>query len=219
MSEKGDSVFHFVFHAGQRAAQNPEMPLIIVVPYGREGEFMLNDWYLTNLDQIVIDNAMADIFGFAVAWVYMSGKNYTAASAVKDIIGVLNRIRADYNLDFSGIFILGDCEGGRRALVLAEQNPSLFRGIAVTSPLISNRNGETSLLELIGNLTDIPLIIRHGIYDEVSSIENSRLLFSEAHKYGIEPVFLETMNSHLTFNRDYRKYAFEFFDSIRNFNK
>jgi len=214
MSPDKDSIFHFVFHANKETLNKTYMPLIIVVPYNLDGESMIYDWYLKNLDQIVIDNKMADEYGFAMAWVYMKGKYYSGSSAQEDVNNVINRIRVDYPVDMTKIFVMGDCEGGRRALLLAGDNPGIFSGMAVTSPLISGSSDFNSPLGVLKNLATTPVIIRHGINDEVSPVDNSRTLVSEAMKYGLCPVYIETNNSHLTFEKDYRRYAFEFFYSI-----
>mgnify|MGYP000942309594 CR=1 FL=1 len=218
-SNKSDRIYHFVFHVGNNVLLKPKIPLIIAVPYALEGESMTEDWYLSNLDQIEIDNKMADDHGFAIVWVYMGGKSYTPQIGREDVISVIERIRESYDIDTTQIYVLGDCEGGRRALLLVERNPDLFSGIAVTSPITSFDYWNEAPINYVENLYNVPIVIEHGENDEVSTVENSRQFVADALNSGYSPKYIETKNSHLTFSKDYRRYAFIFFDSINNVKK
>lgn len=214
-----DSIYHFVFHVGKDVLLKPKVPLIIVVPYALQGESMPEDWYLSNLDQIEIDNKMADDYGFAIAWVYMGGKNYTPQVGREDVRSVIDRIKKDYNIDTSQIFVMGDCEGGRKALLLVECDPDLYSGIAVGSPITLSGYDSYAPINFVENLYNVPIVILHGEDDRVSSVENSRQFVAEALAYGYSPKYIETKNSHMSFVKDYRRYAFEFFDSLNNVRK
>jgi len=213
-SDKEGEFFHFVAHVGDTLDQKKKIPVVFVVPYDLKGGFMPEDWYLGNLDQIVNDNNLADKYGFALVWLYSRGKDYSPTSASEDLHLALERMRSLYDIDTTRMFIMGDCEGGRRAMALVRDNPGLFRGIATTSPLTLLGNGDLAPIDFAGNLADIPIIIQHGKFDEVADIANSLEFIEVANKLGFYPKLMVIDNSHITFNRDYRNYAFEFFDSI-----
>jgi poly(3-hydroxybutyrate) depolymerase len=59
--------------------------------------------------------------------------NYS--NGIDDMKEVLKRLKKDYYIDTSKIFLNGNCVGGQRALLVAENCPDYFSGIAVTSPM------------------------------------------------------------------------------------
>jgi cellulose synthase (UDP-forming) len=214
-SEGNDSaVYSFVSHVGNQLPLKGNIPVIFAVPYALTGDYMPEDWYTGNLDQIMNDNNLADQYGFALVWLYSGGKDYSPLTADKDLRFALEKIRSLYDIDTTRLFLMGDCEGGRRAMALARDNPGLFRGIATTSPLTLTGNGDIAPIEYAGKLAKIPMIIRHGKHDEEAGIENSLRFVTVANKLGFYPELIVTENSHISFERDYREYSFAFFDSI-----
>ena len=214
-SEDNDStVYCFVSHVGNQLPLKGNIPVVFAVPYALTGESMPEDWYTGNLDQIMNDNKIADQYGVALVWLYSGGKDYSPLTADEDLRFALEKMRSLYDIDTTRLFLIGDCEGGRRALALARDNPGFFRGIAATSPLTLTGNGDIAPIEYASKLAKIPMIIRHGKHDEVAGIENSLRFVTVANKLGFYPELIVTENSHITFERDYRKYAFAFFDSI-----
>ena len=160
------------------------------------------------------DNHMADEYGFAMAWMYSGGKNYSLSVAVEEANAVVERMRELLCGKLGPIYIVGDCEGARRALLIAETEPEMFNGIALTSPIVSSFANEQSPLNAIGNLRNIPVIAKHGVNDITSPVENSRRLVDAANNASVDITYLETEDGHLTFSKNYRRYAFEFFEKI-----
>ncbi len=207
----GDGFISFIpksFVAEEKTA------LVMVVPYALDGESIISDWYTDNLDQIMADNQMADEYGFAMAWMYSGGKNYSLSAAVEEANAVVERMRELLCGKLGPIYIAGDCEGARRAMLIAEAEPEMFSGIALTSPIVSSFANEESPLNAIGNLRNIPVIAKHGVNDITSPVENSRRLVVAANNANVDVTYIETDDGHLTFSKDYRRYAFEFFEKI-----
>jgi len=83
----------FIFHIGRKRQER--VPLVIIVPYALQGNSMIEDWYTSNLDQIETDNAFADDYGFAVAWIYAGGKNYSTDKTEKEIGAIIDRLSSE----------------------------------------------------------------------------------------------------------------------------
>jgi len=199
----------FIFHNTQKSSQ--KIPLVIIVPAATQGNSMIEDWYTSNLDQIETDNALADKFGFAVAWIYAGGTNYSAIETEKEITAIINRLQSEYNIDTQKIFITGDCEGGRRALVQLALSPGRYAACVVASPitLLGGRDGVP--LYLITQMDTVPILIQHGRDDNVSPVEHSRRFYEEAQKLNLPVVYNEVAGSHVNVSKDGRRYVFDFF--------
>ena len=202
----------FIFHYGNN--RQPNTPLMIVVPYALEFDSLYQDWYIRNLDPIETYNALADQYGFALAYIYAGGKNYTAAKTEKEITAVINRLAIKYDIDKSNIFIYGECEGGRRALVQLSLTPEKYAACAVIAPLTIFGGADGVPINLIPLMGNTPVIIKHGIYDEVASVENSRKFVAEAQKLGLPVNYIETNDSHLQINKEHNKIIFELLSKI-----
>ncbi len=204
----------FLFHISKEVMSKRQFPLVIIVPYALTGKFMPNDWYLSNLDQIEIDNMMADKYGFAIAWVYMKGKNYTPQKGIEDVEQTIDRIKEDYNLDRKQIYVMGDCVGGGKALLLVQRKPDLFAGIVVYGPITAKGYKKDIPLSFVPNLYNVPIYIEHGKTDIVSPFENTLKFINEANKYGYYPKFIEKEGGHQGFYKNYRRSGFQFFNDL-----
>ena len=202
----------FIFHVGDSQHQN--IPLIIVLPYEMITESLLEDWYTSNIDFIEGDNTLADEYGFAIAFIYAEGKNYSVDKTEKEITAVINRIETECNIDRGNIFLFGECVGGRRALVQLSRSPERYAACAVSSPITLSGNADDIPVNLIPQMGNTPIMIRHGINDEVVPIDHSRIFVAEARKYNLSIDYRESNDSHVYINNDYRRYAFEFFSRI-----
>ena len=67
----------FVFHCNNKHQQH--IPLGIIVPSELQGNKMIEDWYISNLDQIETDNALADQYGGSHINVSKDGHRYVFA--------------------------------------------------------------------------------------------------------------------------------------------
>lgn len=208
------NVKHFMFHTGSKVLNQTSMPLVIIVPFPLTGETFMEDWYMGLLSQIRNDSKLADEFGFGLVWLFMEGKNYTLQAGHRDALLAIERLRNHWNIDTNAIFLMGECEGGRRALDLAALEPTLFSGIAMSSaPLISNNSN--LIFDNLDRFVDIPLHLTHGYNDTETPVTHSRIFVKEAVKYGLDIEYVETDNGHYTVDRGYRRGMFEFFNRIR----
>ncbi len=214
-SEKDNAVYHFMLHVSKCLINTPSLPLILFVPYSLVDETMPRSWYIGTLDQIEMDSKMADDYGFAVAWLFMRGTKYTPINAVEEAKNVIKRIKRDYNLDTTKIYLIGECVGGKRALLLAEKCPDLFSGIAVKEPVTMGGDEIEKPIYFVQNLYNIPTCIFHGIYDNEVPIEWSRKFASDAQKVGKFMKVVETETGHLKLSRDERRNSFLFLDSLK----
>ena len=199
----------FLFHKSTNLTQN--IPLVFIIPFALEGDSMIEDWYTSNLDQIAADNALADQFGLAAVWIYADGKNYSAMKTKKEITAILNRLYSEYDIDAQRIYIMGDCDGGRRALVQIAISDVKYSACALTFPITLSGGSDGIPINLISQMGNIPIIIKHGTNDDMSPVENSRRFYTEAQKLNLPVKYFENEDSHIYLNRDYRKFAFEFF--------
>ena len=200
----------FIFHAADRRQR--DMPLVIVVPFELTGESMIEDWNTGNLDQLEADAALADEFGFAIAWIYAGGEHYSAVKTGKEIAAVIDRLHSEYGIDRQRIYLTGSCEGGRRALVQLAVSPDRYAACAVAAPIITARGLDDSPVGMLPRMGKVPILIRHGRNDERSPVEPSRRFYAESQKYGMAVEYVEDDGNHAKINRDYFRFAFEFFD-------
>jgi len=197
----------FVFHLGNKQRKNT--PLLIIVPSVLQGNSMIEDWYTSNLDQIETDNALADQYGFAVAWIYAGGEKYSTNQTEQEIAAIIDRLSAEHDIDTQKIFITGDCEGGRRALLQLAATPGRYAACAVSAPLM-----EGIYANHLSAISEIPILISHGTNDDVSPIENSRKLYDKAQSLNMAVEYVETEGSHVSISKDVRRYVFEFISRV-----
>ena len=210
-NENGDSR-EFIFHVGNGQMQN--IPLIIVMPYEMITESLLEDWYISNVDLIEGDHALADEYGFAIAFIYVEGKHYTVEKAEKEITAVIDRITSKYDIDRDHIFIFGECVGGRRALAQLSRSSQKYAACAVSSPITLVGDIDEIPINLIPLMGNTPIMIQHGINDEVVPVEHSRRFVAESKKYNLSIAYTENDDSHVYVDKSYRRFAFEFFREI-----
>jgi len=209
-----DNLGIFIFHIGCKQQQN--IPLVFIVPSALQDNSMIEDWYTSNLDQIEIDNTFADQYGFAVAWIYAGGRKYSAEKTEKEITAIINRLKSEYDIDSKRIFIMGDCEGGRRALVQLAATPERYAACAVSPPLTLSGGSDGMPIKLLPKMDKIPILIKHGINDDVSPIENSRKFNEEAKKLHIPTIYNEVQGSHVSISKDIHQDVFNFFSKIKS---
>jgi len=200
----------FIFHKDSKLAQN--CPLVIIIPSSLQGSSMIEDWYTGNLDQIETDNTLSDEYGMAVVWIYAGGKHYSSAQTEKEITAVINRLHSV--IDTQRVFITGDCEGGRRALVQLAVSPGRYAACVAASPITLSGGNDGIPINLIDKMGNIPIMIRHGREDDVSPVENSRRFFAEAQKMNLQVEYTEVAGSHVNIRKDGHRYIFEYFSQI-----
>jgi hypothetical protein len=213
--ENQGEIKHFMFHANKDVLSEFLLPLVIVIPYHLSGETLITDWYLSVLAQIENDAKLADEYHFAIAWLFMDGKNYTPEAGYQDALFVMERLNNEFMLDEEKIFLIGDCEGGRRALILGSMAPDNFSGIGVNCPLIVTPNSNL-ILDRLDLLKEIPVYVTHGFNDTETSVNHSRYFVSEGRKSGMIIHYEETDAGHYMIDKGYRRNSFEFFKQVSN---
>jgi dienelactone hydrolase len=207
----------FIFNIDDKHKQN--IPLVVIIPSALEGNSMVEDWYTGNLDQIETDNNLAARHGYAVAWIYAGGKNYSAIKTEKEITAVIKRLHSEYNIDDQKIFITGDCEGGRRALLQLAASPGRYAACVASSPITLSGGVDGVPIDLLSQMGNVPILLRHGKDDDISPVENSRNFYAEAQKLNMEVEYTEVDGSHINVSKDLHKYVFEFFSQIESKQK
>ena len=202
----------FIFHVRPDLKQN--IPLVIIVPHALNDTVLIRDWYIRHLDQIVVDNALADQYGFGMAWIYAGGKNYSAEKTNREISAVLNRLNSEYDIDNRHIFLLGTCEGARRALIQLALSPERYAACAVLTPVTLFGGTDGIPINLIPSMGRTPIIIKHGAKDDHTSVENSRRFVAKAKKHGLLVEYIEPNVGSLFISNDCNRFAFEFFKTI-----
>jgi len=199
----------FIFH--HNGNRHRTAPLVIIVPPELQGDSMIEDWYMSNLDQIETDNALADRYGFATAWIYAGGRNYSAVKTEKEISAVIDRLQSECVIDSKSIFIMGDCEGGRRALVQLALSPDRYAACVAASPVTMSGGIDGVPVNLLSQMGNTPILIRHGTDDDVSPVENSRKFYAEAQRLHKPVEYVEVSGSHVNVAKDGHRYVFEYF--------
>lgn len=213
-SKKESTLYHFLIHMDKRILNLSSKPIIFCVPYELSEETMPRSWYIGNLDQMEMDSKMADEYGFVLVWLFSRGKNYSMNGAISDVNEVIQRLKTDYSIDTSQLYLNGECVAGKRALLLAEQCPKLFRGVAVTAPITMSGNNMERPIDDVDALKNTPVIIFHGNDDDEVPIGDSKKFVSEAQKAGVQIKLVELNKGHINISRDERRTAFLFFDSL-----
>lgn len=213
---KNDKVQHYLFHVDKNTIKN-KLSLVLFIPYEINEKSLPESWYIGNLDPITLDIKDAEQYNFALAWIFLKGSEYkTSDEAICEVRDIIDAIKKDYNMDENQIYLNGECVGGSRALLIAAKTPNLFAGISVKSPItMKGKKGEKPY-DYIRCLENIPIAIRHGIYDNRVSIKDTRYFVEEARKGGISIDYIETLSSHFSITNIDRRYNFIFFDSVRS---
>ena len=207
--DKDNNLGIFIFHLGRKRQER--IPLVIIVPYALQGNSMIEDWYTSNLDQIETDNTFADNYGFAVAWIYAGGKDYSADKTQKEIEAIINRLSTEGIIDSQKVFITGDCEGGRRALLQLAATPCKYAACAVSAPITLYGGADGVPIQLLSQMGKVPIYIQHGAEDPMSPVENSRRFYAESQKLNMPVEYVEVQGSHTSLSKDNHGYIFEFF--------
>ena len=169
---------------------------------------------MRHLVEIEPYNALAAQYGFALAWIYAGGKNYSSNKTEKEITAIINRLKTEYDIDSRNIFISGECEGGRRALVQLARTPEKYAACAAITPVTMTGGFDGIPINLIPKMGKVPVLIKCGNNDRPVYVEHSRRFVSESRKYDLPVVYIETEESHDYINGDHKRIVFEFFYKI-----
>jgi dienelactone hydrolase len=187
---------HYWLHVPEKALRDGKpLPIVIAMPYitGTHLPF-LESYFLAAFDETEQYRILGDEYGFAVLQAWGRGNNLGGtALGTADIFEALETARKDYPIDSNRIYLLGYCEAGRLALLLAERYPNRFAAVSVEGPITIMHHAPSSAdawfhyaspVTAIGNLVNTPVMIRH---DEADSppIQESVAFASRAKAAGV----------------------------------
>jgi predicted esterase len=138
------------------------------------------------------------------------GRAATKAGALSeaDVMEVLARVRRDYKIDDSRIYLMGHSMGGFGTWVLGPKYPSIWAAMA---PISGGGNPES-----LKKILDIPEIVVHGDADNTVPVQSSRTMVEAAKKLGIEIKYIEVPGgSHTDVPGPNMGAIFDFFDAHR----
>jgi pimeloyl-ACP methyl ester carboxylesterase len=150
------------------------MPLVIEMPYAVRVERPFLESALAIGWPKALDDLSraADISGLSVAVIYGRGDVHDAPIGEADTFEAINDILSHYAIDRQKIYLFGTCEGGFRALMLAEHYPSTFAGVGVYGPTIGatwsgrvSGSQDTGVFSQMDSLASVPVHILQGEFD------------------------------------------------------
>jgi predicted peptidase len=99
------------------------------------------------------------------------------------VLGMLESLKAEFNIDASRIYVAGQSDGGYGAWNLITQRPDLF---AAAIPICGGGDPR-----LAGRIARMPIWVFHGRRDEVIPVSESRNMIAAIRKAGGRPRYTE----------------------------
>jgi len=200
------------------------IPLVIVLPWTALTNLpFLESYQIASFEEAERYRILGDEYGFAVLQVWGRGSNLGGTAIWNtEVFEALDAVRADYPIDSARIYLVGDCEGGRQALLLAERYPGRFAAVAVEGPItiLRGRSPYTgpwiqfaSPIASAGSLLDTPVFISHDAGGNPPP-EDSEVFTSVGRKAGADITFVRTEGGLHGFSQDpmgVKRSLFEFF--------
>ena len=126
----------------------------------------------------------------------------------KDVLNVLQRMRAQYKIDDSRIFLMGHSMGAIGTWAIAAKHPTIWAAIAPFSGLGSPAT--------LAPMRHIPQIVVHGDADNTVNVSGSRTMVAEMQKLGVDHKYIEVPGgNHTDMVAPNMTAVFDFFDSKR----
>jgi pimeloyl-ACP methyl ester carboxylesterase len=205
------------------------IPLVIVLPWTALTNLpFLESYQIASFEEAERYRILGDAYGFAVLQVWGRGSNLGGTAIWNaDVFEALDAVREDYPIDSARIFLVGDCEGGRQALLLGERYPQRFAAIAVEGPITMIRNRSpyfgpwiqfASPISEVGTLLNTPVFISHEEQGNPPA-QDSALFSSLGQKAGVDITFVRTEGGQHGFSQDpmgVKRSLFEFFRGKRH---
>lgn len=151
---------------------------------------------------------VASPLGYRIDGGYGRAATKAGALSEADVMEVLARVRHDYKIDDSRIYLLGHSMGGFGTWVLGPKYPTIWAAMAPISG-----GGQSASLEKI---KDIPEVVVHGDADNVVPVGSSRTMVEAAKKLGIDVKYIEVPGgTHGDVAAPNMSAIFDFFDAHR----
>jgi len=157
------------------------IPLVLILPFDVSNNTQFPRSYFVNAANYQERySAMADKYQYIISEIWGRGNGH-AGTAIEaaDVFDVIRAISAFYPIDQSRIYLMGYCEGGLRALLLAEHYPNVFAAVAVDHPITNPAFAEAvrerllSPLSGISKLRGTSILISHDIDEPAPRFSNS----------------------------------------------
>lgn len=196
-------VLNYWIHVPTKALQEGKpIPLVVVLPWTALTNLpFLESFQMAAFDQTEAYRVLGDEFGFAVLQVWGRGNNLGGTSIWnREVVESIEAVRGDYPIDPDRIYLTGDCEGGRQALLLAERHPERYAAIAIEGPITIARSGiqyqrlwmqYVSPVDELQVLTNIPIFISHDANGN-PPFHHSEVFASRGRQLGVDVTLVQT---------------------------
>jgi predicted esterase len=200
---------YYGFQINSELLDEPDVPLIVVMPFAIPYKYFPTAWYIGNYEQLFVDAHLASQRGFAICFLYGGGENYTLSSLNDEFFGVLDNIEKQFpNVNTEKVYLTGICKGASKSFELAVECPEKIKAIAVRTPL-----PEVAMIDGLSKLKGIPIFVRHGKFDSQIPMDYMEQLVAKIESYGAEIEFVQTAEAHDSYRKDERRVSFDFFES------
>ena len=177
-------------------------PIVIVLPYATGTHLpFLESYFLAAFDETERYRLLGDELGFAVLQVWGRG-NYMGGTAMgtADVFEALDSVRRDYPIDADRMYLLGYCEGGRIALLMAEHYPDRFAALSAEAPITNSGSQPgflarwarfSSPIAMIDRLVNTPIFISHDEADDSPPIRESVQFVERSKALGVDATLVK----------------------------
>ena len=204
---------HYWVHVPENALRSGQpIPLVVALPFiTTANEPFLESFYLAAFDESERYRILGDRYGFAVVQMWGRG-NYLGGTAIgtTDVLETLATVQRDYPIDADRIYLLGYCEAGRTALLLAERYPDRFAAVATEAPITILHKlppfldpwvEYASPITAVARLVNIPVYIRHDETD-TPPIQESVNFVARAKQAGVDATLVRVEGGYHGFWQD-----------------
>jgi poly(3-hydroxybutyrate) depolymerase len=144
-------------------------------------------------------------YGFSLPTDAAPGDRRRVELSEQDVMQVLARVRAEYKIDDSRIYLMGHSMGAIGTWAIAAKYPDIWAALAPFAGLGSPGN--------IEKMKHIPQIVVHGDADATVNVSGSRNMVAAMKKSGVDHVYIEVPGgSHIDVVVPNLPAVFDFFD-------
>ena len=148
-------------------------------------------------------------YGFSLPTDASPGDRRRVELSEQDVMEVLKRVRAEYRIDDSRIYLMGHSMGAIGTWAIAAKHPDIWAAIAPFSGL-----GNPASIE---KMRHIPQIVVHGDADATVNVSGSRNMVAAMKKAGVEHVYIEVPGgNHVDIVVPNLPAVFDFFDKKKS---
>lgn len=177
-------------------AHTGKVGLAVIMPYAESpARPFLESSLIAWPDRLEALERTAEHDMLAVAIINGRGMVGDAPIGEDDAFEVMRDISKNYAIDERRIYLYGECEGGRRALLLAEHYPGVFAGVGTYGPSLDagGRGSASSIEERPGNvfslaqkLSGTAVVLVNGEFDDVSPSSEIVLFQNHLKELGVQ---------------------------------